>query len=78
MKFTKEELNFLGIYNVCSDTKNPLSDKLQIQASKDGKVVFSLHSTEADLVTELNNNDGEEFSVIYPLFLSLAVWERPH
>lgn len=69
MKFTKQDLLFLEMYNVCADTKNILHNKLIIQAdSKNKKVKFAQISSEASLYTEIDKDDIEkDFDVIYDI-----------
>lgn len=67
MKFKKEDLLFLELYCVCSDTKNVLHDKLIIKTNKEkNQVIFAQISADASLHTVLNKNDIEkDFTIIY-------------
>lgn len=68
MKFKKKDLEFLKIYSICSDTRSELHDKVQIKAdSKEGKITFSQFSMDANLVTQVDNVENEDFSIVYPI-----------
>ena len=65
MKFTKQELLFLELYQTCADTRNVLHDKLIIKTDKENnKVVFAQISYEASLFTTLEKEVEEDFVVI--------------
>lgn len=75
MNFKKQELSFLELYTICSDTKNILHDKLIIKTDKKNKkVVFAQLSYDASLYTELDKDDiDEDFSVIYDVNIFYSV-----
>lgn len=65
MKFTKQELLFLELYQTCADTRNVLHDKLIIKTDKENnKVVFAQISYEASLFTTLEKEVEKDFVVI--------------
>lgn len=68
MIFNKEELNFLELYSLLADNKDPRkNDKVQIKAKKDENIViFSQFSEEATLITKLEKKVDEEFTLILP------------
>jgi len=69
LQLTKKEVEFLSLYNFCSDTRSRYSDKFRISSIKDSTDVLfcQLNSKNMILATTLKNKniEKEEFSFIF-------------
>ena len=64
MKFLKNELEFLNLYNLCRNNNEELSQKLNIVAnSENNKVTFSQLGIKLCLKTELKKDVSEDFNL---------------
>ena len=64
VKFEKKDLDFMGIYSLCMDNKNPLHDKFEIKNYND-KVLFIQESDHTTLITVIDKNI-DECDLIFP------------
>jgi hypothetical protein len=64
MDFTKENLSFLEVFGLISNTKSFLSDKINIQ-SDDNTVYFSQYGDDSKLIYTMENITKEKLNVTY-------------
>ena len=64
ISFSKKELDFIGLYNLCIDNKSPLHDKFEIKCNKEETIIVQ-QSDKAILATFFDKKNDEEFSTIY-------------
>jgi hypothetical protein len=62
--FTKKELGFIGLYNLCIDNKSPLHDKFEIKCNKEETIILQ-ESDACTLITMFNKKNEEESETIY-------------
>lgn len=68
MKFTKEQLSFLDMFALVSDTKNIVNDKLQIQCDAEKKrVLFSINSEVTSLFYKFDMDVEKDSCFFFPI-----------
>jgi len=62
--FTKKELGFIGLYNLCIDNKSPLHDKFEIKCNKEETLIIQ-ESDACTLITKFDKKNEEPSETIY-------------